>query len=145
MASDKKILELLALLTEYYDKEPSEKQARVYLATLRDIDDDVLDQAVMDYIAKSQWFPKVNELRAMAKAVETNNNQTTQYRRELATQADLYWQAMGAFNAALAGRITETELVMTRGWLWYVVNKPAEPEQEDFILAAPVSAETLEV
>lgn len=120
MASEQVILEQLAMLTEYYDKEPSERQARIYLATLKDIDDQILEAAVLDHIAKSTWFPKVNELRQTAHAVITNNNRTTQYRMEHATDQDLYWSGMAAYNVRLVGKITDDQLEADRGWRFCV-------------------------
>ena len=66
MAEGNEILNTLQILVDYYGKEPTEAQARLYLQTLDDIPADFLTRAALAWIQRSPFFPKVNELRKLA-------------------------------------------------------------------------------
>lgn len=57
---------LLMLKIAYPDAKLEEKSPKLYERMLADIPDEVLEQATLDHISRSQWFPKISELRRAA-------------------------------------------------------------------------------
>jgi hypothetical protein len=68
-SSPDQVLAVLSLLTEYYNHEPSEAQANIYLDALSDLDPSVLDDSARLWIHRSPFFPKVSELLEIARSV----------------------------------------------------------------------------
>lgn len=73
MASEKTIKQITALLSaaypDHWNKLSVEQVSQLltlYSRLLADIDDALLEQATLRHIARSQWFPKVSELRNAA-------------------------------------------------------------------------------
>jgi hypothetical protein len=68
-SSPDQVLAVLSLLAEYYNHEPSEAQANIYLDALSDLDPSVLDDSARLWIHRSPFFPKVSELLEIARSV----------------------------------------------------------------------------
>ncbi len=68
MATIKQVLSTIKQLTAYYAREPSDKQVKIYVELLGDIEAWRLQDAASDWMRKSPFFPKVCELRELAQA-----------------------------------------------------------------------------
>ncbi len=66
MASQLEVLSALRALSNYYGKEPGPQKVNFYLSCLADIDVDALRYAVLAWIKRSPFFPRVSELRQAA-------------------------------------------------------------------------------
>ena len=64
-------LEVIQLMSEYYGKEMSDGQVRVYNDTLDDLPPELLDMAVKKIIKTGKpWMPKVSEIRVAAAEIQ---------------------------------------------------------------------------
>ena len=113
MATKSKVLSVLEMLSGYYSKEPTDAQINIYLRTLTDIPDPILEQAAYDWIAQSQFFPRVNELRSSAQRVEENDGRTTKYQED---EVPMWVRASSLLSANLRGIITDDELEKHKTW-----------------------------
>jgi hypothetical protein len=66
MATSAEIIEILELLSEYYDRTLTNPQVRVYVRHLSDLHIFSLKHAARNTINSSPFFPKVSELRETA-------------------------------------------------------------------------------
>ena len=72
MASEQTVLKILRLLAMAFPaRELGEDAVNLYLATLADIPDEILEAATLDVISKNTFFPAVSELRAAAANLAT--------------------------------------------------------------------------
>lgn len=75
MATDKNITGFMGILAAAYPNfNVTQETIIVYQRTLADIDDKVLENAVLDLITKNKWFPTVAEIRDAAFAIMVNKN-----------------------------------------------------------------------
>ena len=66
MAASEEVIEILELLSEYYDRTLTNPQVRVYVRHLSDLNIYSLKHAARERINTSPFFPKVSELRETA-------------------------------------------------------------------------------
>ena len=66
MATPEEIINVLEMLSEYYDRTLTRPQLRIYVSQLADIQFMVLKRAAYDWIKGSPFFPRVSELRSSA-------------------------------------------------------------------------------
>jgi len=65
--SEDAVYKVLKMLGAAYGKDNIEPEtAELYVRLLSDIDDRTLEQSCLEHISKSQWFPKISELRKSA-------------------------------------------------------------------------------
>jgi len=65
--SEDAVYKVIKMLGAAYGKDNIEPETIVlYVRMLADIDDHVLEQSCLEHISKSQWFPKISELRKSA-------------------------------------------------------------------------------
>lgn len=122
MAAKSEILEVLRLLGEYYNRKPSTAQEQVYLRLLGDLEAPALRQAAYLWMAKSPFFPKVNELRAEAEAAAAQPEYDPLGAQAEALEAAFYHQGRLDADAWLAlaeqlervGRVHRAERVRQR-------------------------------
>ena len=68
MATIKQVLSTIKQLTAYYAREPSDKQVEIYVELLGGLEAWRLQDAAIDWMRKSPFFPKVCELQELAQA-----------------------------------------------------------------------------
>lgn len=111
MASPEFILDQLKSLEAYYNKSLNEPQVKVYLRLLAPYPENQLQAAIdKHYMTGNPYFPKVSEIllnieNSYGLLEEKNNN--------------VYWNAMGLFNASLRGDVSERQLYDDSTWKWY--------------------------
>lgn len=98
-------VELLRELQEYYNKELTATQARVYLRQFETVDPHELKQAIDHWIREQKWFPRVNELFEYIKELGNRNTQMSydDHRWNM-------WKANDAWNKVWKGEMDEAAL-----------------------------------
>jgi hypothetical protein len=62
--SEEAVIKIMKILGAAYGKDSIDPETtEIYVRMLSDIDDDILEQSCIDHISRSQWFPKISELR----------------------------------------------------------------------------------
>ena len=74
------VLSVLKLLAEYYNHEPTETQASIYLDALSDLDPVPLQESARRWIRRSPFFPKVSDLLQIARQIPSPAPDTLAYR-----------------------------------------------------------------
>jgi hypothetical protein len=97
MATDKEVGEVMTLLAAAYPEQGSkldpsvlEAQVNLYCEMLGDIDGELLRMAAIDHIKKSEWFPKISELRT--------RSESAYYRRALEENQRLALEEAERYN-----------------------------------------------
>jgi hypothetical protein len=143
LATEQKVINMLEILCETYDKAPGKNQAKVYLRTLKDVDNEHLETAVFDHIAASKFFPRVSELRAAALRVRQNSGRSTEYER-MDEPRTIFWRGMSAFSACLRQEISADQLEAERAWKWCekhaYLGQRSEPANVQLLLDAEVES-----
>ena len=74
------VLSVLKLLAEYYNHEPTETQASIYLDALSDLDPVPLQESARRWIRRSPFFPKVSDLLQIARQIPSPAPDALAYR-----------------------------------------------------------------
>ena len=74
------VISVLKLLAEYYNHEPTETQASIYLDALSDLDPVPLQESARRWIRRSPFFPKVSDLLNIARTIPKSAPDTLAYR-----------------------------------------------------------------
>jgi hypothetical protein len=103
LAHSEEILQLLKILALNYGSEPSEDKINLFTADLQDLPAEVMAQAVRRHMHASPFFPRLSELRQLAAQITAPADHTL-------SEGEIYWLAMGAYNATLRGELVGAEL-----------------------------------
>lgn len=127
MASEREVTDALAPLVDYYDAgaKITPAQVQLYVRALADLDAGVLEEAAAEYVQTGKWFPKVSELREIAK------------RRHGAAAADsvlddrendaIRERGRELWGMYCYGEISQQELESDRAWIAYQKLLPHRP------------------
>ena len=74
------VISVLKLLAEYYNHEPTETQASIYLDALSDLDPVPLQESARRWIRRSPFFPKVSDLLQIARQIPSPAPDALAYR-----------------------------------------------------------------
>lgn len=92
MATDKEVKAALQQLLDYYaPKDMPAKRLAIYAAQLQRLDGGVLKDAVAKCLTTNTWFPKLNELFAIANELPVQAKVSNQLRAQALALEHKYW------------------------------------------------------
>ena len=127
MATEQEVSETLAMLVDYYEygDEMTPGKARLYVRSLVDLDSAALVEAVTEHVQASKWFPKISELREIAKRRHGAAAIASSVRDE--EDAAIRMRAQTLWGLYVYGEITLEQLESDRTWIAYQSLLPHRP------------------
>ena len=141
MATEIEILRVLKILGDVYPSYRLGSSAiEVFVRLLADIPGSVLEQAVLDHISRSTFFPSIAELRsATFNIIEASDPIPTEYEAWSEVQAEIH--RVGHCNLPQFDNPITTQVVEQLGWRYLCLSENPVADRAHFVQAYQALAE----
>lgn len=141
MATQIEILRVLKILGDIYPSfHLSSSAIEVYVQLLADIPGPVLDQAALDHISRSTFFPTIAELRSAAfNILEAANPIPTEYEAWAEVQAEI--RRVGHCRKPQFKKLITAQVVDQLGWRYLCFSENPVADRAHFVQAYQAMAE----